>query len=409
VARTYGTGSFKKRSWTRKDGSKVTAYRGYVYDSAGNQVWATGKTKREAEANALAKAKNSGPVRDATAGQEASALAATISLSAFSAQYIERKTDARYGSVRKYENLRSHLIGYRAAGWTRALGEFEIDKVTYDHLESFMSHFRATYAANYSHLMQTFVRSLFQNAVDHELISVNRAKRLPAIKRRRKKELGIDDDGFVRLLSGTTDERMHAWLALAYHGCRISEILGLTADRIVGNTVLIDRQLGRVKNPNGDSPQTVVALTPLKTEESRRTLTLSDEVLRILMRSLDYAKPTKVYDEELGEDVPVLMVIPNERGRVWQAHNFRLQFNALCHKVGVKTNPHEFRAMMITDTISGDAALGIPAMDVKIVSQSVGHSGFQVTQDAYNRVRRSSVESATLARSERLKKVALLK
>lgn len=265
TVRTYGSGSFKQRSWTNKDGTKQTKWTGYVYASDDQKCYGTGNTQRSAEKDAQAKRdkyERALAARNAPVEPPVEESAPMPTLSEWTERFNSLKAiNNRLKSNEKYKEFRRKVCNHMLPSKTW-LGDLPLDKITLGDLEHYQATIRKTYAPNSAYAIVAYVRAALQSAVDHELIARNRAVPLQKIKRATKHTLSLDDDGFA-LLMRHADDRMRAGLILGYFGLRASEAMGLTLDCIEGNCVKVKQQLARIQNVNADSgDKTVVALTP---------------------------------------------------------------------------------------------------------------------------------------------------
>ena len=391
MSRTYGSGSFKQRTWSTKDGKTKTSWSGYVYADDGKQCYGSGNTQKAAE-RAAQGAREAYEFAQSQPQPEPAPLPMPT-LSEWTEQYNALKAlNNRLKSNQKYRELRRKAIEHRLPDKTM-LGDRPLDAITLSDLESYQATIRKKYAPNSAYMIVAYVRAVLQSAVDHEKINRNRAILLQKIKRKTKNTLTLDDDGFA-LLMARADDRMRAALVLGYHGLRASEAMGLTLDCIDGNRIRVRQQLARIDNPNSDGDKTIVALTSLKTDAGSRTITVNDDVMRVLMAALDHAKPAMVYDATANEYVERTFVVPNNLGGPWHVNGYQRMFRLLAQKAGVSAHHHDLRAMCVTDSIDASTP-------TKIVSAMVGHSATTVTEGWYNRIRREQLAPVTLARSER--------
>jgi integrase len=190
----------------------------------------------------------------------------------------------------------------------------------------------------------------------------------------------------VTLFRAAEDPRLECFLVLAYMSGCVKEVLGLTTAMIEGNHVHLRAQLGRKANPDFDpsrlpdprtNPKSVSALLPwLKRSSRQRTLVLNDELMRIVMRSIDLAKETEI-PTEVGS-IRATPVVPNQQGRFWQVQDFRLAWNAMCTRAGVRITPHQFRALLTRE----ERKRGV-AFDQ--IAAWLGHSGPDTTIRSYHR------------------------
>lgn len=401
LGRTYGTGSFKERSWTTKDGVIKKRWNGYVYASDGTKKYGTGKTQKEAERKA----------KEAREQYEAELLKTSsptqpqeFTLREWTERYIElKRTEGKAkGTVDGYKERSRYFLEFVPPGAKVRLGDMKLSQITRPHLQDCMAMVTGSRRPNTARAIQSLLRTVLEDAVNNEVLDRNRARTLPTISAEVKDELTVNDASFAEMMEGASP-RLRSLLLLGYMGLRIGEVCGLTWDCISGNEITIKQQLQRVADPEDDG-RSVIAITKLKGRRPKsRTVTVTDEVMRALMATVDLAKPTKVYNQIEKRFVDALFVVPSYRGGPWQQHDAGRAFRIHRNQLGMDVIPHDLRAMMITDTIDDENT------PTKIVAAVVGHSSTRVTEDAYHRVRREKIAPVTLKRSERLADLVGLK
>lgn len=393
-----GRGSFGEKAYTRKDGSVRRFWTGYLPASDNTRITGTGATPFEAMAKAKAKVelyeqklKPGKGVQTPAAGE-----VPRITLSEFvESIYFKslRKNRRKESSMRRYRDMARHVCSFVPEEGGLPLGERPIADVKYTLLEGFMDEFRNrkrrvesdgdSYAAD----IRTFLKAVYNNAFNHEVVARNYAASLPVVPKPSKKYLDVKDSDIRQLFHATSNPCIKAFILLVYEGLTISEALGVMADQIEGNKIHIRRQVARVTNPNFDpsmpehprtNPRQIAALTGfLKRKGRERTIHLTDEAMRYLMASLDKAKIVKVLCD--GKEISVQPVIPSRNGGIWQAHHFRATWNKLCEKAGVKMKVHDFRALLTRD----EYAAGTPLYEL---SKQLGHADTQTTEQSYLRL-----------------------
>jgi integrase len=151
---------------------------------------------------------------------------------------------------------------------------------------------------------------------------------------------------------------------LLFSGMRVSEMLGLTAADIdfKHNTIDISKQY----------VYTEKALLPLKTENSRRKISLPVFVMRQIKKYFD--------------SLPVVPDLPFNR---WSYNYTGKRLRALCVEAGIEpVSPHTLRHSHATLLISNN----IP---INVISKRLGHSSIMITLNVYSHCFKESDQQIT--------------
>jgi integrase len=398
--RAYGTGCFQQKERTDKSGRTKKFWQGYVYAYDKAKKWGTGRTQREAEQNAM---RSCAAYEIELRKGEVDLLPPVPTMSGF-AESLIAKMDLRYKTRRRYlyfaKMWRDPVLGDVGHAKT-VLGEHRLDTLTFAHLDAFMLTHRRRYSPSTSDDMQTFIRQILKKAVKYGYLQRNLGEDLDPIRVPVKQSEPIDDEQFALLFVAADCPRMRAYLTLAYYGCRIGEVLGLTSDCIEGNTINVAYQLSRTEHPDYDdslppgkaNPKTRWALLKLKTPSSMRRIQLTSEEMEFVTSSLFLSSPAEIWTYDQGFQTKRFLV-PGEDGLFWKDNTFGRCLRKLADSIGIDVTSHEFRAMFITDMIDEGG------LDVKLVSKMAGHSRTEVTQNVYHRVRRPKLDKAFQIRSK---------
>lgn len=364
--------------------------------------YGSGRTRREAEANAN---KNRDEYERKIRQRAYDLLPSeqpAITVRQWAEQHLEAKEYQRRKTREKYQGYIRDLCQWCDPTTGRLLGELPMASVSYVTLTKRMNQYRRDHADSTACLFQAWVKSLWRRALNLGFVPRNPAQELEPIPMKCKTTPPPTDAEWLTMHSFAADERMRAALIFMYYGCRISEILGLTADCIDGNKIHIRQQLGRVDDPKSKR-KTALAICPPKAG-TRPPLVLSDQEMRVIMRSLDSARPTVMLDATQDKERTsrsVAFVVPAPKGGAWSDSAFRPAFKRLQARSGVSFNPHEYRAQAITDTISGEG--GYSPQEIKAVSRWMGHEKVETTQERYNRIRSSVIDGVNAERTSRLR------
>ena len=187
-----------------------------------------------------------------------------------------------------------------------------------------------------------------------------------------------------RLLEGTADDDLGPLFAVAATtGLRQGEILGLRWQDVeltgTAPTLTVNRSLARTANG--------FELAEPKTARSRRTLDLAPVVVAALRRQRTRQKEARLAAGDLWQDTRAL-VFTDQLGRALRGANVTHVFSDSLARVGL---PH----VRFHDLRHGAASMllaqGVP---LKVVSETLGHSGIAVTADTYAHLDRAQRREA---------------
>jgi len=373
--RAYGSGHFEKRKRKLKSGRFREFAFGYVLSEFPNEKgvrrhYASGKTIAIAEAKAKAKAKAHDDHCRTSEG-----LADRIpTLCEFFDEWISQKKLAT-SSTKKYRTWRKHLCGFTPADCSTSLGSMPVNKISFVMVERCYLSFTKSHAGKSPANFRDILSELWERMTNRDYVRKNLAKNLPAAQRNfKRRRLPFKRSDVGVLYSTLDDPRLEAFTVLGSHGLRAGEILGATFENIYGNMVRISCQFCPCDNPEGNHPETIHGLCSLKHQGRCRDVKLSDEEMKILLRSVELAKPTKVYDAIQRAWVTVTFLIPNAKGGGWCYHDFRLKWTAARRKATSLIKPHDLRRAFASQARSGDLGLNPLA-----VSEALGHSDLETT------------------------------
>lgn len=168
----------------------------------------------------------------------------------------------------------------------------------------------------------------------------------------------------VLALAGSVPRRYRALiLTAAGTGLRPGELFGLSVDRVdfLRRSLRVDRQLVRVRGAG-------VALGPLKTQASYRTLPLATVVADVLAAHLSEWPA-------VGEHG---LIFTNERGAPIQQHPFAMMWEGAARRAGLPewATPHDLRHYFASVLIRSGSS-------VKVIQARLGHSSAKTTLDVY--------------------------
>lgn len=287
--------------------------------------------------------------------------------------YVElqlRKTSAN-GYKR---NIEKHIIPY--------LGNIELQNLTANHIDDFYTYKqksgRLDGKGGLSQKSLLYIHRVFYEALEHavrkHIIPRNVVKDITYKFKPKKFRNDIyDSQEIIQLLNSVRDTYMEVAVALGgIYGMRRGEILGLKwSDIDFDNKVIsINRQLVPVNNS--------MEFEDPKSEESIRTLPMTDEIIEILQRR------KKQQEEQIqimqGHYQDKEMIVCNDDGTLIDPRNFSKRFSSILNKHNMKhIRFHDLRHTCATLMLNSD-------IDLKLISNWLGHSSIGITSDIYVKV-----------------------
>jgi integrase len=258
---------------TKQQGKKVYAYKVPYRDANGKQTSETFTTMAAARSfrNKIRRQRDEGLVIDAKAGM--------ISFAEYAAIWLERARTKREATYSIYEtHLRLHIVP--------VLGGRQLRAVTRTDVQAFVNKIHAAgLAPRTVQAIYVTVAAVFRAAhlLDKRLTSSPCVEiTLPEIPDREVETVSV---AAVRALAGGMPKRYRAAVLIAAGtGLRISEVMGLTWDRIDldARTVKVDRQM----TPAG-------IFGPPKTKRSKRVVPMPEMVAAALIAHREDFPPTR--------------------------------------------------------------------------------------------------------------------
>lgn len=218
---------------------------------------------------------------------------------------------------------------------------------------------------------RTTLRMILRDAERDGIVARNVAAlaRPPRIERHELRVLTAAETR--RLLEGTVDDDFGPLFTLAATtGLRLGEVLGLRWSDVdvVGSLLTVTRSLARTANG--------FDLAEPKTSRSRRTLDLAAVAVAALRRQHVRQKEARLAAGDLWQDTHNL-VFTDEIGRLLVGSRVSHVFSVTLARLGL---PH----VRFHDLRHGAASLLLAqGVSLKVVSETLGHAGIQVTADTY--------------------------
>lgn len=185
----------------------------------------------------------------------------------------------------------------------------------------------------------------------------------PLVKAKKKMVVTFSRAEQVTLLDciyGRMDKFMAAVLLCLYAGLRLGELCALrwTDIDFVGRTLTVNRTVQRIAMP-GHITKTVLLETDPKSESSRRTIPLTSKLLEILSQ----LKEGQTY--VFGNEKPL------------DPRTMQYRFKKILKEAGIdKRTFHTLRHTFATNCVEN-------GMDVKALSELLGHSDVKITLNRY--------------------------
>ena len=178
-----------------------------------------------------------------------------------------------------------------------------------------------------------------------------------------------------------------AYILIANTGLRSGEALALTWDKVnfVSRTITISQSASRVKNRDVDGlrqkgSQQITAST--KTQKGIRTIPLNHKALNAL---------NMLKNQQLQEHTQTNFVIATSSGKMVVQNSFYQIFQKMQKRLGIQpVTVHALRHTFATNLIKAN-------VDIKVVSQLLGHSSVKITYDTYVHTDLKRAASAVMA------------
>lgn len=243
------------------------------------------------------------------------------------------------------------------------------------------------------------LRAAFDEAIEHEYLAVNPARGIFAKaseaekSRKGDKRKALSDDELERFFAVAEGDPLFPVLYTLFSlGVRRGEALGLRWRDVNfrTGTVRIEQQVKILRNKP--------VIGPLKTVNSRRTLSASDDLLEVLKKR----QQAQAQDHALcgaewqGQDTN--LVFTTTLGGMLDPHNVNRTIRRLCKLAGVRHfGSHTGRYTNITHRLRAGEKL-------EIVSAIAGHASPSITLDAYRDVLEDEKRSAVYSLKEHRKR-----
>jgi integrase len=279
------------------------------------------------------------------------------------------KPSVRPATYRSYSGLiRTHIAP--------ELGNVTLEKLTPQQVQAFLNE---RLAAGSSPLTVAHIRAVLRTALNQavkwQLLARNVAALSDPPRAKRYEHRAFTPDEAKRFLETVraTGDRLEALYTVALsHGLRQGEALGLRWDDVaLDQGVLHVRQ--QLQRANGH-----LELVELKSDSSRRTVTLTADAVAALRNHQAFQRKEKLAERKRWQDSG--LVFTTRLGGPLDGINVTRAFQRILVKAGLpKRRFHDLRHSCAT-------LLLVQGISPKVVQAILGHSSIRLTMDTYSHV-----------------------
>jgi integrase len=225
------------------------------------------------------------------------------------------------------------------------------------------------------------LKTMLEKAARWDWITKNPMMEIKAPKLVKKSKEILTPEELSAFFAACPPEQRTQWIFTALVGCRTGETLGakwkdIDFDKKVFNVTEV---LVRLKKPEGEKRDVWKFDTP-KTQSSIRKIPLSDDLISILKKHKVEQNKIRLRIGDLWQDYD--LIFPTRYGKPQRLSNIGQKVKRIAKEAGIdKTvSPHALRHSYITLAIDN-------GMDIKTVSEMVGHSDIRVTLNIYKQTK----------------------
>ena len=290
-----------------------------------------------------------------------------------------RKNDLKPSTFATYESIiHSYLIPH--------LGDIRLEDLTVRRTEKMFKELQAHGARGRSKVVDTelsaktvsnianVLNRAYKDAVRWDLIAQNPIS--IAIKpSKRSKEMNAWEPNELGLfISATSNERLGAvWHLAAVSGMRRGELLGLT-----WSDIDLDKRQVTIRNTRVRAGNATIDESP-KSRKSRRTITLDERTTKNLKRWKITQSQERLAVGGLWPDIDG-HVVTEVDGTLTNPNTFSRRFRSICDYLGLRSiRLHDVRHSYVV-------AARRSGVDIKTISERVGHADINVTLSVYDHV-----------------------
>jgi len=291
------------------------------------------------------------------------------------------RTNISATTFRRYKQIiYSRIVPY--------LGNVKLDKLRPIHLQKFYSYLTTCKrldgkegTLSYDSIIyhHRVIHKALESAVTQQILPRNVADTVELPKKEiidnedsKENVMVLDENQVVKMLEAAKETPYYTLLFVAVRtGMRRAELLGLKWNNINFNEKTID-----IKETLLYTPEKGIYFKPPKTKKSRRKIDISDEVINVLRQHRKKQIENKLKLGQAYEDYN--LVFCQENGRPMHPDTPSSWFPNFLEKIGLpRLNFHSLRHT--------HASLLLKAgVDIKIISERLGHSSVRITYDIYS-------------------------
>lgn len=238
------------------------------------------------------------------------------------------------------------------------------------------------------HYIHTIISAALKQAVKEGFIIRNPAEatELPKMKKADVEPLTIEEvNGFLETIK--TDRLFPAFCLALKTGLRRGEILGLRWQDIdfKGKKLHVRQTLVEAREP-GEKKKVTLLFKPPKTEKSKRTIPLTDDIIKLLKAHKAKQNEEKLFFGKKYHDNG--LVFCSEDGKPIWPRNFLRRFTNLQKKAGIEHHRlhalrHTFATLLLAE-----------GEELRNVQELLGHERISTTADIYAKVLEESKRKA---------------
>jgi integrase len=285
-----------------------------------------------------------------------------------------------------YNNIiYKHIIPY--------LGNFELQKLQPVHIQQYYKHLmdEKGLSPNTVHKHHACIRKALDYGLKQQFVHRNVSDAVTLPKKERFEGQSYTKDQLNVLLEGVKDTKLELPVYLAgYLGLRREEINGLKWKYID-----LEQRLIHITEVRTSAGSKEIIKVP-KTEKSKRTLYITDELLEVILKT---KRIQEEYKRLLGDEyVATDYIYVHNNGEPYRVNSVTEQFEKFLGKNGLpKIRLHDLRHTFAS-------ILYEAGVDLKAISEALGHSDLGTTNKIYTHRFDKTHKKTVSAMSEALKR-----
>lgn len=255
------------------------------------------------------------------------------------------------------------------------IGLVALAKLTPEHVEAMQERILAHRSARVAQLAHVILRMALQQAVRRKHLTYNPADLVDAPRPETREMRPLSEAEVNRFLAVTAGTPLHALYVTALGtGMRQGELFGLCWQDVdfAGKVIRVRQQAQRSKEKG-------LAFVDPKTDKSRRSIAVSDNVIAALKAHRDQQAFERARAGDKWAELD--LVFPNESGRVLEKQNVqRRSFKPLLAQAGLPADQIRFHDLRHTHA----TLLFAKGVHPKVVQERLGHATIGITLDTYS-------------------------